>query len=294
VATLNVSGGEKTFEPFPHETRHSRQDAREMLIERMDADLLCLQEVSQHIDADGITHSMMEEISQAAGYDYSFYGQTLSMETHMQVKKDVMVRGIFNDWWDWSKGNAVLSRIPFSRLSDTSRPGVPRNIPLYQPPVYGGSRDTDPRFALLARINHAPFPYVATLHLTTLVEEQADPPSPKRITRAQDLRCKQIQRFMDLVGEHILQENCPLILAGDFNATPDEPCLADLLESQNGFVRLKPENEAPTHAALDVPIDHIFFYPQDRLVEYSCRIDAGDLSRRASDHLPVMADIRIK
>ncbi len=294
IATLNVSGGEKTFGEFPLETRHSQQEARNMLIDRMNADLLCLQEVSQHIDADGITTSMVEDISQSAGYDYSFYGQTLSMETHMQVKKDVMVRGIFNDWWNWSKGNAILSRIPFSRLSDTKRPGVPRNIPLYQPPAYEGNRDTDPRFALLARMKKAPFPFVATLHLTTMVGERTDPPHPERIARAQEIRRRQIQRFLDLVGEHILQKDCPLILAGDFNATPDETGLAELLESQNGFVRLKPEIEAPTHAALDVPIDHIFFYPKDRLVEYSCWIEAGDLSRRASDHLPVVADIKIK
>jgi endonuclease/exonuclease/phosphatase family metal-dependent hydrolase len=294
VATLNVSGGEKTFGSFPLDTQHSRRDARDMLIERINADLLCLQEVSQHIDADGITHSMVEEISQAAGYDYSFYGQTLSMETHMQVKKDVMVKGIFNDWWNWSKGNAILSNIPFSRLSDTTRPGVPRNIPLYQPPAYEGNRDTDPRFALLARIKQAPFPFVATLHLTTMVGERTDPPRPERIARAQEIRRRQVQRFLDLVSEHILQKDCPLILAGDFNAVSDEPCLADLLESQNGFVRLVPENEAPTHAALDVPIDHIFFYPKERLLEYSCQIETGDLSRRASDHLPVVAEIKIK
>ena len=73
VATLNVSGGEKTFEEFPHDTWASRREALEMLIARMDSDLLCLQEVSEHIDADGITHSLMEDISQAGDYNYSFY-----------------------------------------------------------------------------------------------------------------------------------------------------------------------------------------------------------------------------
>ena len=71
VATLNIGGGEKTFETSLYENRQTRQDAREMLIEKMDADLLCLQEVSQHIDADGITHSMMEDLSASAGYDLS-------------------------------------------------------------------------------------------------------------------------------------------------------------------------------------------------------------------------------
>jgi len=294
VATLNVSGGEKTFEEFPHDTWASRREALEMLIGRMDADLLCLQEVSQHIDADGITHSLMEEISQAGGYDYAFYGQTLDMQSHMQVKKDVMVKGVFNDWWNWSKGNAIVARIPFSRLSDTSRPGVPRNVPLYQPQAYEGTRDTDPRYALIARIKQVPYPFVVTLHLTTLVGERGTSQKREKIKQAQALRYEQIQRVMDLVREHILHKGQPLILVGDFNATQEELCLSNLLESQGDFLRLQPENEIPTHADLEAPIDHIFFFPKDRLVSYSCRIEGSDLSRRASDHLPVVAKIQIK
>ena len=294
AATLNVSGGEKTFEEFPHDTQHSRQDALERLVKKMDADLLCLQEVSQHVDADGLTHSLMDEIGKAGGYDYSFYGQTLSMETHMQVKKDVMVQGIFNDWWDWSKGNAILSRLPFSRFSDANRPGVPRSVPLYQPSAYEGTRDTDPRFALITRIKVPPFPFVATLHLTTLVGERTMPSQPGKVLQAQEMRYDQILRLLDLVREHILRKGHPFILTGDFNAAPDEPFLSELLESTHGFIRLRPDQEIPTHAALDAPIDHIFFFPQERLVDYHCWIEGGHLSRRSSDHLPVVADLHIK
>ena len=87
----------------------------------------------------------------------------------MQVKKDVMVKGIFNDWWDWAKGNSIHARIPFARLSDPARPGVPRNIPLYKPAIYEGNRDTDPRFALLTRLKEAPFPYIVNLDFSTLL-----------------------------------------------------------------------------------------------------------------------------
>jgi endonuclease/exonuclease/phosphatase family metal-dependent hydrolase len=294
VATLNVSGGEKTFEEFPHDTWASQREALCMLIGKIDADLLCLQEVSQHVDADGITHSLMEDISHAGDYDYSFYAQTLDMETHMQVKKDVMVKGVFNDWWNWSKGNAILSRKPFSRLGDASRSGMPRNVPLYQPQAYEGTRDTDPRFALIARIKQAPFPFVTTLHLTTLVGERDALPQPELLEKAQELRYQQIQRFLDLVKTHILQEGLPLILAGDFNANTKERCLSGLLESEGGFVRLKPENKTPTHPDLPAPIDHIYFFPRERLVDYVCRIEVGRLSRRASDHLPVVAELQIK
>ena len=293
IATLNISGGEKTFEEFPHDTQQSRKEALEILIKRLDASLLCLQEVSQHIDADGDTFSLMEDISHAGGYDYSFFGETLSMETHMQVKKDVMVTGIFNDWWNWSKGNAIHAKYPFARLSDSHRPGIPRNIPLYQPPIYEGTRDTDPRFAILGRLKVPPYPFVITLHLSTLVGERPPGAIPEKVEQAQSLRTQQIQRVLDLVRVHILMEKEPLILAGDFNAVEDEFCISQLLQSENDFQRLIPENNSPTHHALDKPIDHIFFYPKERLIDYSCRIEVGDLSRRASDHLPIVADLQI-
>lgn len=265
-----------------------------MLVRRLDADVLFLQEVTQYVDADGITHSLMDEVNHAGKYDYAFFGKTLSMETHMQVKKDVMVRGIFNDWWNWSKGNAIHARIPFARLSDPARPGLPRNIPLFRPLAYEGNRDTDPRYVLLSRLKEAPFPFIATLHLTTLVGERPPDLIPHKVEEAHLMRFQQISRFLDLVRVNILEQNQPLILTGDFNAVEEESCLTHLVETAPGFVRLCPENDGLTHPDLEKAVDHIFFYPQERLVDYVCRIESSDLSRRASDHLPVVADIQIK
>ena len=294
VATLNISGGEKTFEEFPNDTRQSRKEALKILIDKLDANLLCLQEVSQHIDADGFTISVMEEINHTGGFDYSFFGETLSMETHMQVKKDVMVKGIFRDWWNWSKGNSIHAKFPFARLGDPHSPGVPRNIPLMQPPTYEGTRDTEPRHAILSRLKTPPYPFVINLHLSTLVNERPPGSIPEITEGSRNLRTQQVMRLLDLVRVHILEKNEPLILAGDFNATAEEYCISHLLESENKFVRLIPENTAPTHHAMEKPIDHILFYPRERLKGYSCRIEVGDLSRRASDHLPVVADLQIK
>lgn len=294
VATLNIGGGEKTFEEFTHDTQQSRQEALEMLVRRLDADVLCLQEVTQYIDADGATHSLMDHINNAGKYDYAFYGKTVSMDTHMQVKKEVMVKGIFNDWWNWSKGNAVHARMPFARLSDPTRPGLPRNIPVFRPLAYEGNRDTDPRFVLLTRLKAAPFPFIATLHLSTLVGERPPEAIPQKIEQAHLMRFQQISRFLDLVRKFILEQNEPLIVAGDFNAMEDEYSLTHLMDSTPGLVRLRPENDGPTHPVMEKAVDHIFFYPRERLVDYACRIESGDLSRRASDHLPVVADLQIK
>jgi len=294
VATLNISGGEKTFDKFPQDPQHSRKEALELLIKALNADLLCLQEASQHIDADGVSHSLMSEINRIGNYNHFFYGETVSMETHMHVKKDIMVKGLFSDWWNWSKGNAIHSRIPFARLGDVTRTGVPRSIPLYQPGRYEGSRDTDPRFALLARLKQPPFPFVVTLHLTTLVGERKPNIQRNKIKQSHLMRYQQVCRLLDMVQDHILVQGEPLILTGDFNATEDEFCIARLLEKQNGFVRLRPENDGPSHPRVEKAIDHVFFYPKERLLDYTCWIENGELSRQASDHLPVVADLQIR
>ena len=294
LATLNISGGEKTYDPVPNDSTQSRLEALMLLIRQMNADVLCLQEVAQYVDADGGIHSPLGAIDEAGNYQYSHYGKTVSMESHLQVKKDVMVKGIFNDWWNWSKGNTIHSRTPFSRLGDLEKAGVPRNIPLYMPPAYEGTRDTEPRFALLARLKEPPFPFITSLHLTTLVGERHPKSSRKKIEQSHLMRYEQMQRILDLVRVHILEREQPLILAGDFNAFKGEFGIKQLLKSEQGFIRLVPDIEGPTHPGLKEAIDHIFFYPRERLIDYACRIETSDLAKRASDHLPVVADLQIK
>lgn len=294
IATLNISGGEKTYDPIANDTTQSRQEALMLLIKQLNADVLCLQEVAQYVDADGGIHSPLEAINDAGNYQYSHYGKTVSMEAHLQVKKDIMVKGIFNDWWNWSKGNTIHARYPFSRLGNLEKSGVPRNIPLYMPPSYEGTRDTEPRFALLARLKQPPFPFITSLHLTTLVGERHPKSSRRKIGQSHLMRYEQVQRILDLVRVHILDREQPLILAGDFNAFKGEFGIKQLLKAEKGFIRLVPDIEGPTHPGLKEAIDHIFFYPRERLVDYTCRIETSDLAKRASDHLPVVADLQIK
>jgi endonuclease/exonuclease/phosphatase family metal-dependent hydrolase len=294
VATLNIGGGEKTFDDFTESTQASRQKALELLIKQLEADVLCLQEVTQHMDVDGQTHSLMDVIERTDHYPHAFFGKIISMETHMQVKKDVMVKGIFSDWWNWSMGNSIHSCFPFARLADPTRSGMPRNIPIFQPLSYEGNRDTDPRYVLLTRLKEAPHPFIANLHLTTLVGERPPDMIPRKREQAHLMRFQQISRFLDLVHTYILEKNEPLIVAGDFNATEDEAGIRHLLDAHPEFMRLRPENDGPTHPDLRHAVDHIFFFPRSRLVDYTCWIETSDLSRRASDHLPVVAELQIR
>ena len=85
-----------------------------------------------------------------------------------------------------------------------------------------------------------------------------------------------------------------VFLLGDFNAVASEPCIASVLETEGGFVRLTPtKGPGATHPKALEPIDHIFVYPRHRLAEYQCWIVDSPTARRASDHLPVVADVKV-
>lgn len=291
--TLNIGGGSKQYRNQADSMTPEKRQKMIELISKMQADILCVQEVAQYIDANGIQHSMVDYIRSAREYPYFLYGETLSMKRHMQVKKDKMVDGLFNDWWDWSKGNAVFSRYPFSRLGDETKEGTPRNVPIFQPLTYEGSRDTDPRYVILSRIKAAPFPFVVNVHLTTLVGERGPSAWADVIDAARLTRQQQLDRVLSLVQSHILELGLPLILMGDFNATPEEYTIKEYLEKEIGFVRLEPRNPIATHKVAGM-VDHIFFAPADRLVSYECWIEDQELAYEVSDHLPVVAEITIK
>ena len=289
VMTLNLGGGIKNFSGTL-ETNVNRSEALLALIHQIKPDLLCVQEIAQYVDGDGIKHSMVDLIREGAQFSHAYYGETLSMKRHMQVRKDLMVEGLFKDWWDWSKGNAVFSRIPFARLSSEKKDGFPRNVPIFQPLTYEGTRDTDPRFAIIARVKQAPFPYLVNMHLTTLVGERGEAPQEKIIQSARELRAEQILRVMDLVETNILKAGLPLILTGDLNANPDEDALSGILETEKWFTRLVPENPIATHPFAG-EVDHFYISPTGTLREYRCKVIDNDLAHRSSDHLPVVADL---
>lgn len=289
VMTLNLGGGIKNFSGTL-ETNVNRSEALLALIHQINPDLLCVQEIAQYVDGDGIKHSMVDLIREGAQFSHAYYGETLSMKRHMQVRKDLMVEGLFKDWWDWSKGNAVFSRIPFARLSSEKKEGFPRNVPIFQPLTYEGTRDTDPRFAIITRVKQAPFPYLVNMHLTTLVGERGEAPQEKIIQSARELRAEQILRVMDLVEANILKAGLPLILTGDLNANPDEDALSGILEAEKGFTRLVPENPIATHPFAG-EVDHFYISPTGTLREYRCKVIDNDLAHRSSDHLPVVADL---
>lgn len=289
LMTYNIGGARRDF--------GSALPAIVQVIQQESPDILVIQEATEFQDADGVWHSVLDQIAQAGEFgNRAHFGATLSMKKHMHVGKTLFVHGLFNDWQDWKQGNAILSRKGFVRLGDPSKSGAPRNVPIYLTPLYQGNRDTDPRYALLARVNEAPvFPFVVGIHLTTLVAERESGdrrPFPGKLEEAQILRFKQARRLLDLLREHVLEPQKVVFLLGDFNAVANEPCISLVLETEGGFVRLTPANdEVATHPKVIAPIDHILMYPASRLVEYQCWIVDDPIAQQASDHLPVVADV---
>ena len=124
VMTLNLGGGVKNFLGTVDDTA-GKSHALATLLNQIKPDVLGVQEIAQYTDADGILVSMVERIRTDAGFDHSYYGETLSMKRHMQIKKDLMINGLFNDWWDWSKGNAVFLVIPSAALAIRPKKACP-------------------------------------------------------------------------------------------------------------------------------------------------------------------------
>jgi len=240
------------------------------------------------------------EIAEALGArdDPSYYfGKTLSLRENLQVKKAVMLFGLYQDWDDWAQGNALYARHGFVRFGRPEEPGWPRNVPIYRPPVYEGTRDTDPRFAIIARARFPGLdPYVVCTHLTTLYGERGGElrEIPGKSNEAQMLRFQQAKILLELLRPK-MEERKVILLMGDFNAGSQEACISSVLEREGKFIRLVPRQDIPTHMP-DHPkvpnaVDHILVYPRERVKAYSCWIDNSDEARGASDHLPVVADI---
>jgi endonuclease/exonuclease/phosphatase family metal-dependent hydrolase len=293
LMSYNLGGGRK-------DKGSSEKDALEV-IRRLAPDVLAAQEVVDREDVSGRGHRMSAEIRRALGRaTHSFVGPTLSMEQHFHIRKTLFVDGLFDDWANWTQGNALFSRWRFVGLGDASGRGRPWNIPLYRPAEYDGTRDTDPRSVVLARIDlgGGSHPFVMSTHFTTLRGERGG--GERRIKgkmeEARALRRLQGEALVTLTQAHILDRGELAFLMGDFNAAVDEACIAQVLSrNQAPFVRLVPENDStPTHRMkVSRPVDHIFVHPGNRRVEYKCWIPHDETVDRASDHRPVVADVTV-
>lgn len=289
IVTYNVGGGRDDFD--------ITADSILAAIRELAPDILGLQECIEWCDANRRRYSFCTEAEKVMSEETtSFFGKTLSLRENFHPKKTIMLDALYKDWQDWVFGNALLARYPYTRFSDPAQPGVPQNLSIFKPLAYEGTRDTDPRSAIIGRVklpNGAPF--VVCTHFTTLAGERGSRHQliPGKHEEAEALRCQQARMLLELL-KPITSTGQMVILMGDFNAGPQEACISTVLQREGGFVRLAPRQEIPTHPKVAQPVDHIFVSPIDALLDYTCWIDTSTGARGASDHLPVVADIILK
>ena len=286
--TYNIGGGRK---------KHvSEQALVQQVIPDVVPDILVIQEAARFLDVEGRWHSDLDEIAALSGENIEyFFSPVVTMREHLHPDNKTMVSALFNDYQDWQQGNAIVSRWPFRRLGNATQPGIPRAIPLYRSPVYEGSRDSEPRAALMARIGRAPqFPIVIGVHLSTLVGERGEDIEPGKPKEATQLRKIETRRLIGLLREHALDTQEIVFLLGDFNATLSEPSLQCLID-EGGFISATPsQGMVSTHTKVDNAIDHIFLFPQDRIVEFESYVVDTEEAHQASDHLPVVTEVTVE
>jgi endonuclease/exonuclease/phosphatase family metal-dependent hydrolase len=283
LMTYNLGGG------------HGDLSAAAQVVREAQPDILALQEAIRVQDVDGRWRSDLDAIAQAfVEPRYAHYEPTLTLAEHLDVTKRPMAQAVFADNLDWQHGNALVSRWPFHRLGNRTVPGTPRMVPLFRPAVYQGDRDTDPRAALIGRVGRAPlYPLVIGLHLTTLVGERGERVIAGKPEQAAAMREEQTRRLLTLLKDHALARGEIVFILGDFNAPITEPAIRAVLLGEGGFMALRPQNDLGTHAGLRQPIDHILVYPRARVADVRCQVIDSPLAYRASDHLPVLAEVKI-
>jgi len=304
LMTYNIGGGRKAA---THHGDASSLAAIMRVVRELAPDILALQEATVLVDADGKINDIPARIAEDAGYgDQYAFGPTLSRNNQMHIRKALFIRSIFRDEQEWAQGNALFSRWRMVRLGNPSLPGKAFNLPLFRPPLYEGTRDTDPRYALLARIDLAPvYPYVLCTHFTTLVNQRTSrnpdllnaserQTMRERFEEASMIRHRQARMVLELLQEHVLDNGKMVFLMGDLNALASEMCISDMLINQGGFIHLNFQNpEKATHPKTVGAVDHILAFPRQRLVSYTCQAVETPDCEEASDHLPVVADVEI-
>jgi endonuclease/exonuclease/phosphatase family metal-dependent hydrolase len=128
-----------------------------------------------------------------------------------------------------------------------------------------------------------------------LIGEDRHDPSYERSRMASQLRMEQVKEIQHVIDElktadrdHDAPER-PILLTGDFNATPDAPEIEMLARDFHLFT---PENDASTlwtHQTHRILIDHILIHdPHSQFERVSCHVQTQIPFNDLTDHRPTV------
>ena len=274
VVTWNIRAAIGPGEPFPaawwRVVSPARLERIAAILAALDPDVATLQEVTI-MTPGGAVHDQPAELARLTGRHVRF----AAAHAYPLIEPGTG-RTIGSAMW----GNAILSRTP---IADGFAVGLPRpgDDDLVEPPGSGlgmaGIRYGDaepghrePRCVVGGRVGAVT---IATTHLTYIGRDQ-----------------RRGQAEVAVAAAGTAAGDGPLVVTGDLNAGPDAPELGGLRQGLlDAFTAVGVAPDDPARASCgQAAIDHVLVRGVGVV---ACRVatEAGD----ASDHWPVVADLRI-
>jgi endonuclease/exonuclease/phosphatase family metal-dependent hydrolase len=291
--------------------------ALEVLAEQYRPDVMVLQEVARYGSADRPD----DLIRPPSGYSYQSF-VAIDSSTHRHPARFSRMRAGGNWRLDeyLAQGCGLLWRSSIKTASVwnfefETRAQVDAETVRLERGLYTGSRDTEPRLAVVSHFLKDPIEFfVVNLHLVTFRGEREGVPA--KDARGSQARLHQLDTILNgIVSEYNewrsefaperLQQHPPpvWILAGDFNCSPGSPEIARV--QQLNFVDLNPLKGPGTKAPgigrdPTITLDYIFAGPEYVAFDpFLARQLAGSnptpivnaTTRGVSDHYPLVADV---
>lgn len=289
VVTANAGGGARDESVNPQ--------LLGQIIANEKPDIVGIQEAVVCWKGNNKKEDSIEELSLKMGKNYcGVFIPTL--DSQIQSHPDKWSSSRFKEFSHSQEGDGLLISTKYQIMDFWSnKSGQPVPITVSEPSLFLGNRNTIPRQIVIVKVKdkqHNYEFYFATTHLTTLKGEKRGNTGEgnSEITKqAAKIRCKQIEHILYIMEQ--LPTKDPIILVGDFNATLNSPEMKILQTKFFPVTKLQSEMGEFTHIRHKIFIDHIFFFPKERLgeiTEDSCYLLDP---KGASDHKPVVAKLKI-
>lgn len=304
VVTFNIGGARKLRQP-PHKPVKLGGEVAIALKQHLQPatpTFIALQETGFITWETGHSSSAHQALAENMGGEVYRAYFAPELNTYMQPHGNLWNRAVYEGARAAGEGNGFVTNLPFAAwdwetFSHTQDHWTHTQISHAQ--LYSsGNRDTQPRNLMVASLAHPQYGalYLLNTHWGTLSGEKRHEEQHPRTQAGEALRMAQATETLRVVQElraaeqHVGKAPRPIILCGDFNATPDAPSLQAL---QTAFELLTVENppqEAYSHLGHQILIDHVLVSdPQGILPPARTFVQTDVVFNDLSDHLPVIA-----